>query len=114
VVAIDVNAARRARERASEELGISVATKDAHLDSDGQRFDVVAIIPGFGRPNGAVVLGAQHADAWDVAQAQGFFPTIVGCSHETFERSFFEDKLNDLQWFGAGGPPAWYTGQPWS
>lgn len=105
---------RRAWDRAAEDLGIDVLTEDVWLEVDGQRFEAVALIRSFGRPNGTVILEAQHATAFDVAKAQGFFSSIVGRSYENYDRQLFEGTLNDLQWFGVGDPPAWYTGQPWS
>jgi len=113
VDAIDVTAARAAWERAARELGIDVVTEGASLGEDAERVEVVALIREFGSEKGTVVLGQQHSAAYPAAVAQGFFPTIISPSYEDYSRDLFEETLNDLQWFGAGEPPAWYTGAAW-
>ena len=111
---IDVEAARRAWAEASQELGIEVDTANAFLHDADEQVEVVALVRGFGAATGTALLGAQHRHASDLAKAQGFFASILSRSYETYDRSFFEDTLNDWQWFGIGDPPDWYTGKPWS
>jgi hypothetical protein len=111
---IDVEAARRAWERASQELGVDALTDGAFLEDGHERVEIVALIRGFGTAKGTAVLGTQHAAAVELAAAQGFFPSILSPSYEDYDRQRFEDTLNDWQWFGEDAPPAWYTGRPWS
>jgi hypothetical protein len=110
---LDVEAARAAWERASRELGIDVQTVGACLNDGHETVEVVALVRDFGSEKGAVFVGSQHRAAYRLAEAQGWFPSMLARSYETYDRELFQDTLNDLQWFGAGDPPAWYTGASW-
>jgi len=98
---IDVEASRRAWTHASHALGIDGVTDDASL------------VRGFRH---------RHRNGCLRATTRRRFPAGAGArllhvdrlALVRDERSFFEDTLNDWQWFGDGDPPGWYTGEPWS
>jgi hypothetical protein len=81
---------------------------------EGRRSELVAIVREFGGETGMAVLNKWDPTLGELAKSQGFGYTVLGGSYETYERSLFEDTLNDWQWTGEGDPPPWYTGRPWT
>jgi hypothetical protein len=111
---VDVDAVRNAWEQAAGQLGIEIET-GISLEGNGGHHDVIALVRGFGRPTGTIILAPQDpSEARRAAEQQGFFVSILSSSYERYDRELFEATLNDWQWLGEGEPPDWYTGQPWS
>jgi hypothetical protein len=115
VEAIDIEAARDAWRTAAEDLGIDLQTEDCWLGGpDGRRFEVIAVVSGFGRKRGTVVLGSQHDPAIsELAESQGFYCSVLSPSYAMYDRFLFEDTLNDWGWAATEPPPPWYTGESW-
>jgi hypothetical protein len=87
-------------------------------DGDGQAHCYVVHVKDFGAPNGTMcsVVASSDIDAslQRLAAAAGYFYSALGESYEVYDRELFVATLDDWQWFGAGEPPAWYSGTPWS
>ncbi len=109
-----MEAVRAAWRAASRELGVRVVSDRQLHDPDGCQHDLVAVVLDFGGDEGMAILPEWDPSLAELAASQGFGYTVLGARYETFDRTLFEDTLNDWQWRGEGQPPPWYTGEPWT
>ena len=111
----DVERVRSAWETAASDLDVRVQIEACWLEGQsGERFELAAMVPDFGGKRGMAILREWDLTVSELARARGYGFTVLGKSYETYDRDLFEDTLNDWQWTGAGNPPPWYTGVPWS
>lgn len=48
------------------------------------------------------------------AEGRGMAWSALGPAYASYDREIFVDALNDWGWNGAGPPPEWCTGEPWT
>lgn len=102
----DPDALRAAWETAARDLGIQVSTDGWLLDDEGNRHELAVIVRDFGGTRGMAIFEQADQHLNDLAAAQGFGYTSLGRSYETYDRSLFEETLNDWRWTGEGEPPS--------
>jgi hypothetical protein len=101
---------------AAVDLGIDVVAPFA-LSVNGRELRCFALVKGFGRSNGILLVGAE-SEQWKEGGDRPIFDLGYGVIHvwgETYaeyDRSSFIDALNDLGWKGdPDAAPDWYTGE---
>jgi hypothetical protein len=109
----NVSALQEAWKTAAKDLGVSISSDELWLEGDaGSRYRVVVLVRHFGGPAGMAILDRPAWQLGDAASVRGFGYTYIGQSYETYDRTSFEDLLNDWQWTGKAEPPPWYIGVP--
>jgi hypothetical protein len=104
---------------AAAELGIEAEVDGALTDVKGREHRYVVHVADFGGPRGTIC-SVRHSAETDsatlrrLAHASGYHYAELADAYTTYDRSLFVATLDDWQWFGAGEPPAWYTGTPWT
>ena len=97
------------------ELGIRVTAPALVGGSSGERIECVALIADFGSVDGtaAFPLSVQQSVTLP-PELQSAVSFLNDDAYSEFERDLFIATLDDWGWYGAGDPPEWYTGAPWS
>ena len=102
---------------AAADLGIRVTAPATLRTAGGRALEVAAIVHDFGGPAGTVACPAPELDAVRAAARAGkhFLSGLNPELYRAYERQTFVEALEDWGWYGAGEPPAWYTGvSPWA
>lgn len=70
------------------------------------------VLPDFGGPNGAAILGRFSTSVADALAEKGghYVSGLSPLYYELYDRSQFQETLNDWGWFGHSSPPTWFTG----
>jgi hypothetical protein len=106
----------RAWTEATADLGITVEPGGVLGTDTSARY--AALIRDFGSEGGCLI-APLHADPDGrlkaAAKEQGRFWSLLNNElYDHYERKLFIEALNDMQWFGKGPSPVWYTGEPWT
>lgn len=102
------------REAASR-LGIRVVAPHSLELADGTSLTVEAFLPDWRGPHGTVAIALNDRERCARAVRLNHFVSQLASGYRRFEIGYFQDTLNDWQWFGpVADRPAWYTGKPWS
>lgn len=104
---------------AASDLGIDVVAPFT-LRVAERDLTCVALVRGFGKVNGMVVLRGGVSewqgvrDLLNAASELGYGHSFVRDSYARYDRALFVDTLNDWGWQRETEPPDWYTGEPWT
>ena len=100
---------------AARELGVEVVAPHTLVLPSGATVEVEAFLPHFGGPNGAAAVALQDGQRCELAANAGQFISLLAESYRAFERSRFQETLDDWGWYGpTARRPVWYSGKSWS
>jgi hypothetical protein len=80
---------------AARELGVEVVAPHTLVLPSGATVEVEAFLPDFGGPNGAAVVALQDDQRCKLAATTGPFISFLAQSYRAFERSRFQETLDD-------------------
>jgi hypothetical protein len=100
--------------RAARELDVEVVAPHTLVVPSGAIVEIEAFLPHFGGPKGTAAVALHDDQRCKLAANTGPFISLLAESYRAFERSRFQETLDDWGWYGpTARRPAWYSGKSW-